>query len=196
MADEKLNTGPAENKFPEAAEPITTPEQAAALNPSRNRPGLPYLSPAMWLCPLTKSMSLWLKRDRTPAPKSKRRKPPKRRRRQPPEKHRSPLDGGTEKAAPWPSAESGKGATENQKAEKSAGARKGRPPKADKAAPDKPKPSKRDKVSRSDGKAPDAKEPLKPPDTAPKETAAAPEQTAPLSQPHRPARLRKESWFI
>ncbi len=28
MADEKLNTGPAENISPEAAEPITTPEQA------------------------------------------------------------------------------------------------------------------------------------------------------------------------
>ena len=27
MADEKLNTGPAENISPEAAEPITTPEQ-------------------------------------------------------------------------------------------------------------------------------------------------------------------------
>ena len=30
MADEKLNTGPAENISPEAAEPIATPEQAAA----------------------------------------------------------------------------------------------------------------------------------------------------------------------
>ena len=29
MADEKLNTGPAENISPEAAEPITAPEQAA-----------------------------------------------------------------------------------------------------------------------------------------------------------------------
>ena len=44
----------------------------------------------MWLCLLTKSMSLWQKRDRTPAPKLKRRKSPKRRRRQPPERHRSP----------------------------------------------------------------------------------------------------------
>ena len=44
----------------------------------------------MWLCPLTKSMSLWRKRGRTPAPKSKRRKLQKRRRQQPPEKHRSP----------------------------------------------------------------------------------------------------------
>lgn len=30
MADEKLNTGPAENISPEAAEPIATPEQAVA----------------------------------------------------------------------------------------------------------------------------------------------------------------------
>ena len=33
--------------------------------------------------------------------------------------------------------------TENQKAEKSVGARRGRPPKADAAIPDKPKPSRR-----------------------------------------------------
>lgn len=33
MADEKLNTGPAENISPEAAEPITTPEQAATSEP-------------------------------------------------------------------------------------------------------------------------------------------------------------------
>ncbi len=78
MADEKLNTGPAENTSPEAAGPITTPEQPQRLSPGRNIPGLPYLSPAMWLCPLTKSMSLWRKRGRTPAPKSKRRKLQKR----------------------------------------------------------------------------------------------------------------------
>ena len=33
MADEKLNTGPAENTSPETAGPITTPEQAAASEP-------------------------------------------------------------------------------------------------------------------------------------------------------------------
>ena len=87
-----------------------------------------------------------------------------------------------------------KAATENQKAEKSAGARKGRPPKADKAAPDKPKPSKRDKVSRSDGKAPDAKEPIKPAqDTALKETAAV-EQTAP--EPTTPPRPVEEGKLV
>ena len=43
MADEKLNTGPAENISPEAAEPITTPEQAAASEPQQEqtRPAIP-----------------------------------------------------------------------------------------------------------------------------------------------------------
>ena len=39
MADEKLNTGPAENIFPEAAEPIATPEQAAASEPQQEQTG-------------------------------------------------------------------------------------------------------------------------------------------------------------
>ena len=39
MADEKLNTGPAENISPEAAEPITTPEQAAASEPQQEQTG-------------------------------------------------------------------------------------------------------------------------------------------------------------
>jgi len=33
MADEKLNTDPAENTSPKAVEPIATPEQAAASEP-------------------------------------------------------------------------------------------------------------------------------------------------------------------
>ena len=43
MADEKLNTGPAENIFTEAAEPIATPEQAAASEPQQEqtRPAIP-----------------------------------------------------------------------------------------------------------------------------------------------------------
>ena len=90
MADKKLNTGPAENISPEAAEPIAHPNRPQRLSPSRNRPGLPYLSPAMWLCPLTKSMNLWRKRGRTPAPKSKSRNPRNARGGSPPEKHRSP----------------------------------------------------------------------------------------------------------
>lgn len=89
MADEKLNMGSAENTSPTAASLSLHPNRPQRLSPGRNRPGLPYLSPAMWLCPLTKSMSLWWKRDRTLAPKSKRRKLPKCRRWQFLEKHRS-----------------------------------------------------------------------------------------------------------
>ena len=39
MADEKLNTGPAVNTSPEAAGPITTPEQAAASEPQQEQIG-------------------------------------------------------------------------------------------------------------------------------------------------------------
>lgn len=39
MADEKLNTGPAENISPEAAEPIATPEQAATSEPQQEQTG-------------------------------------------------------------------------------------------------------------------------------------------------------------
>ena len=39
MADEKLNTGLAENISPEAAEPIATPEQAAASEPQQEQTG-------------------------------------------------------------------------------------------------------------------------------------------------------------
>ena len=46
MADEKLNTGLAENISPEAAEPITTPEQAAASEPQQEQTCLLYTSPS------------------------------------------------------------------------------------------------------------------------------------------------------
>ena len=47
MADEKLNTGPAENISPEAAEPIATPEQAAA---------------SLWLSPYTEKVFIFVPR--------------------------------------------------------------------------------------------------------------------------------------
>ena len=46
MADEKLNTGPAENTSPEAAGPITTPEQAAASEPRQEQTGPAISLPA------------------------------------------------------------------------------------------------------------------------------------------------------
>ena len=90
MADEKLNTGPAENISPEAAEPITTPEQAAASEPQQEQTGPAIPEPGDVVVSFDKINELMAEKSSTPAPKSKRRKPPKRRRRQPPEKHRSP----------------------------------------------------------------------------------------------------------
>ena len=185
MADEKLNTGPAENISPEAAEPITTPEQTGPAIPESGDVVVSFDK-------INELMAEKRQNARAEVEKS-----------EPPETPEAAAPGETPQPANTeepkkprrgrpPKAE--KAATENQKAEKSAGARKGRPPKADKAAPDKPKPSKRDKVSRSDGKAPDAKEPIKPAqDTALKETAAA-EQTA--SEPTTPPRPVEEGKLV
>ena len=195
MADEKLNTGPAENISPEAAEPIATPEQAAASEPQQEQTGPAIPEPGDVVVSFDKINELMAeKRQNARAEVEKAETPEAPEAAAPGE---TPQPANTEepkkpRRGRPPKAE--KAATENQKAEKSAGARKGRPPKADKAAPDKPKPSKRDKVSRSDGKAPDAKEPIKPAqDTALKETAAV-EQTAP--EPTTPPRPVEEGKLV
>ena len=188
MADEKLNTGPAENISPEAAEPITTPEQATASEPRQEHTGPAIPEPGDVVVSFDKINELMAeKRQNARAEVEKAETPEAPEAAAPGE---TPQPANTEepkkpRRGRPPKAE--KAATENQKAEKSAGARKGRPPKADKTAPDKPKPSKRDKVSRSDGKAPDAKEPVKPTqDTSPKETATAEQTTPEPTTPPRP----------
>ena len=195
MADEKLNTGPAENISPEAAEPITTPEQAAASEPQQEQTGPAIPESGDVVVSFDKINELMAEKRQNARAEVEKAETP-----ETPEAAalgETPQPANTEEAKKPrrgrpPKAE--KAATENQKAEKSAGARKGRPPKADKAAPDKPKPSKRDKVSRSDGKAPDAKEPIKPAqDTALKETAAV-EQTAP--EPTTPPRPVEEGKLV
>ena len=187
MADKKLNTGPAENISPEAAEPIATPEQAAASEPQQEQTGPAIPESGDVVVSFDKINELMAEKRQNARAEVEKAETP-----ETPEAAASgeiPQPANTEepkkpRRGRPPKAE--KAATENQKSEKSAGACKGRPPKADKTAPDKPKPSKRDKVSRSDGKAPDAKEPVKPAqDTAPKEAAV--EQTAPApTTPPRP----------
>ena len=163
MADEKLNTGPAENISPEAAEPITTPEQAAASEPQQEQTGPAIPESGDVVVSFDKINELMAEKRQNARAEVEKAEPPETPEAAAPGE--TPQPANTEepkkpRRGRPPKAE--KAATENQKAEKSAGARKGRPPKADKAAPDKPKPSKRDKVSRSDEKAPDAKEPIKP----------------------------------
>ena len=186
MADEKLNTGPAENISPEAAEPITTPEQAAASEPQQEQTGPAIPEPGDVVVSFEKINELMAEKRQNARAEVEKAETPETPQPANTEEPKKPRRGRPPKAE--------KAATENQKSEKSAGTRKGRPPKADKTAPDKPKPSKRDKVSRSDGKAPDAKEPIKPAqDTAPKETATA-EQTAP--EPTTPPRPVEEGKLV
>ena len=147
MADEKLNTGPAENISPEAAEPIATPEQAAASEPQQEQTGPAIPEPGNVVVSFDKINELMAeKRQNARAEVEKAETPEAAAPGETPQPANTEEPKKPRRGRP-PKAE--KAATENQKAEKSAGARKGRPPKADKAAPDKPKPSKRDKVSRS-----------------------------------------------
>ena len=152
MADEKLNTGPAENISPEAAEPITTPEQAAASEPRQEHTGPAIPEPGDVVVSFDKINELMAEKRQNARAEVEKAETPETPQPANTEEPKKPRRGRPPKAE--------KAATENQKSEKAAGACKGRPPKADKTAPDKPKPSKRDKVSRSDGKAPDAKEPI------------------------------------
>lgn len=171
MADEKLNTGPAENISPEAAEPITTPEQAAASEPQQEQTGPAIPESGDVVVSFDKINELMAEKRQNARAEVEKAETPE-----------TP-----EAAAPGETPQPAN--TEEPKK-----LRRGRPPKADKTTPDKPKPSKRDKVSRSDGKAPDAKEPIKPAqDTALKETAAV-EQTAP--EPTTPPRPVEEGKLV
>ena len=171
MADEKLNTGPAENTSPEAAEPIATPEQAAVSEPRQEQTGPATPEPGDVVVSFDKINELMAEKRQNARAEVEKAETPE-----------TP-----EAAAPGETPQPAN--TEEPKKP-----RRGRPPKADKAAPDKPKPSKRDKVSRSNGKAPDAKELIKPAqDTALKETAAA-EQTAP--EPTTPPRPVEEGKLV
>ena len=195
MADEKLNTGPAENIFTEAAEPIATPEQAAASEPQQEQTGPAIPEPGDVVVSFDKINELMAEKRQnaraevekaettetpeaaapgeTPQPANTE-EPKKSRRGRPPK---------AEKAA-----------TENQKAEKSAGAHKGRPPKADKAAPGEATPTKRDKLSRSGKKAAEVKAAPEPEKAPPENAAPAPEQVPP--EPAAPPRPVEEGKLV
>ena len=170
MADEKLNTGPAENISPEAAEPIATPEQAAASEPQQEQTGPAIPEPGDVVVSFDKINELMAeKRQNARAEVEKA---------ETPEAPEAAASG----EIPQPAN------TEEPKKP-----RRGRPPKAEKAATENQK-SEKSAGARSDGKAPDAKEPIKPAqDTAPKETATA-EQTAP--EPTTPPRPVEEGKLV
>ena len=175
MADEKLNTGPGGEKLPEAS----APEQAAAPTPQQEEPAQPEPGDVVVSfdninelmgekrqaarAEVEKAEADKTATEELPAAGGDKPKAPRRGR--PPKE---------EKAAP----------TDKETAKP----RKGRPHKADKTAPDKAQPSKRDKVSRSDGKAPDVEK------AAPVKEAAVPEQSAP--EPAAPPRPIDEGKLV
>lgn len=90
MADKKLNTGPAENISPEAAEPIATPEQAAASEPQQEQTGPAIPESGDVVVSFDKINELMAEKRQNARAEVEKSEPPKRQRRQPPEKHRSP----------------------------------------------------------------------------------------------------------
>ena len=196
MADEKLNTGPGEEKLPEAPAPVTVdrpqapaPEQTAAPTPQQDGPAQP--EPGDVVVSFDKINELMNEKRQTARAEVEKEEAAK----EPEEKtQEEPPAAGDDESKKARRGRPPKEEKAEPAGKEAAKPRKGRPPKADKAAPDKPKPSKRDKVSRSDGKAPDAKEPIKPAqDTALKETAAV-EQTAP--EPTTPPRPVEEGKLV
>ena len=108
MADEKLNTGPAENISPEAAEPIATPEQAAASEPQQEQTGPAIPESGDVVVSFDKINELMAEKRqnaRAEVEKAETTETPE----AAAHGETARQYGGTEKAAPWPSAESGKG---------------------------------------------------------------------------------------
>ena len=177
MADEKLNTGPEEQKTPEAAQPaqvdpVTVPEQAAAPVPQPEQAGPAEPVPGDVVVSFEQINELMAeKRQAARAEIEKAEDTPAQEAEVPAE--------GEEPKKPRrgrpPKAEKAEHTGQEEKAPKKAEPRRGRPSKADKAAPGDSPPSKRDKVSRSDGKAPES--PVPPDsgkDTPPEEAVSEP----------------------
>ena len=200
MADEKLNTGPGEEKLPETPAPVTAdepqapaPKQAAAPTPQQDGPAQP--EPGDVVVSFDKINELMAEKRQNARAEVEKAETPEAPEAAAPgeipqpantEEPKKPRRGRPPKAE--------KAATENQKSEKSAGARKGRPPKADKAAPGEATPTKRDKLSRSGKKAAEVKAAPEPEKAPPENAAPAPEQAPP--EPADPPRPVKEGKLV
>ena len=180
MADEKLNTGPEEQKTPEATEPVTAPEapapeQAAESISQPEQAGPAQPAPGDVVVSFDKINELMAeKRQAARAEVEKADDPPA-------QEAVAPAEGEEPKKPRRgrpPKSEKTEHTGQEEKAPKTAGPRRGRPSKADKAAPAESQPSKRDKLSRSGGKAPEAPVPPE---------VAGPEQVSPEpAEPPRP----------
>ena len=196
MADEKLNTGPGEEKPPEAPAPVTVdepqapaPEQTAAPTPQQEGPAQP--EPGDVVVSFDKINELMNEKRQTARaevekeeaakePKEKTQEEPPTAGDDEPKKARRGRPPKEEKAEP-----AGKEAAKP---------RKGRPPKADKAAPGEATPTKRDKLSRSGKKTAEVKAAPEPEKAPPENAAPAPEQAPP--EPAAPPRPVEEGKLV
>ena len=201
MADEKLNTGPGEEKLPEAPAPVAadgpqapSPEQAAAPTPQHEGPAQPEPGDVMVsFDKINELMNEKRQTARAEVEKEEAAKEPEEKTQEEKTQEEPPAAGDDEpkKARRGRSPKEEKAEPADKEAAKP---RKGRPPKADKAAPDEATPTKRDKLSRSGKKAAEVKAAPEPEKAPPENTAPAPEQAPP--EPAAPPRPVEEGKLV
>ena len=196
MADEKLNTGPGEEKLPEAPAPVTVdepqapaPEQTAAPTPQQEGPAQP--EPGDVVVSFDKINELMNEKRQTARAEVEKEEAAK----EPKEKtQEEPPAAGDDKPKKARRGRPPKEEKAEPAGKEAAKPRKGRPPKADKAAPGEATPTKRDKLSRSGKKAAEVKAAPEPEKAPPENAAPAPEQAPP--EPAAPPRPVEEGKLV
>ena len=196
MADEKLNTGPGEEKLSEAPAPVTAdglqapaPEQAAAPTPQQEGPAQP--EPGDVVVSFDKINELMNEKRQTARAEVEKEEAAK----EPEEKtQEEPPAAGDDKPKKARRGRPPKEEKAEPAGKEAAKPRKGRPPKADKAAPGEATPTKRDKLSRSGKKAAEVKAAPEPEKAPPENAAPAPEQAPP--EPAAPPRPVEEGKLV
>ena len=148
MADEKLNTGPGEEKIPEAPAPVTVdgpqapaPEQTAAPTPQQEGPAQP--EPGDVVVSFDKINELMNEKRQTARAEVEKEEAAK----EPEEKtQEEPPAAGDDELKKARRGRPPKEEKAEPAGKEAAKPRKGRPPKADKAAPGEATPTKRDKI--------------------------------------------------
>ena len=196
MADEKLNTGPGEEKLPEAPAPVTVdepqapaPEQTAAPTPQQEGPAQP--EPGDVVVSFDKINELMNEKRQTARAEVEKEEAAK----EPEEKtQEEPPAAGDDEPKKARRGRPPKEEKAEPTVKEAAKPRKGRPPKADKAAPGEATPTKRDKLSRSGKKAAEVKAAPEPEKAPPENAAPAPEQAPP--EPAAPPRPVEEGKLV
>ena len=196
MADEKLNTGPGEEKLPEAPAPVTVdepqapaPEQTAAPTPQQEGPAQP--EPGDVVVSFDKINELMNEKRQTARAEVEKEEAAKELEEKTQEEPPAAGDDEPKKARRGRPPKEEKAEPADKEAAKP---RKGRPPKADKAAPGEATPTKRDKLSRSGKKAAEVKAAPEPEKAPPENAAPAPEQAPP--EPAVPPRPVEEGKLV